>query len=117
MTHPIVASLRQWSEWIREHGDKAFVVPEDRFHAYAELDAAADELERLQAIVERRWQPIETAPKDGTTLLVWNPTWYQGKGGQCVGVWFRPESKWYSIEITMSIQPTHWMPLPEPPTE
>jgi hypothetical protein len=58
------------------------------------------------------WQPIETAPKDGTDILVFckirrvlRGFWDEARGGQ----W----SEWpgrQAIEF-----PTHWQPLPEPP--
>ena len=63
------------------------------------------------------WQPIETAPKDGTRILI--------------GVWdLGPDvtsARWNGAFWDMSIQdeefcgesdfagPTHWMPLPDPP--
>jgi len=67
------------------------------------------------------WQPIETAPKDGTWILVWkhdydcpmsaqwglldiNPNKYTGMKG------------WSGYGYIFS-DVTHWMPMPEPPKE
>lgn len=65
------------------------------------------------------WQPIETAPTDGTPIDIWvegfpdrrvvNMKWDVHEWG------FRnyadPEQGWMEDELA-----THWMPLPEPPT-
>lgn len=74
------------------------------------LDHAA---ELLAAIP--RWQPIETAPKDGTPVLVWLPEIYQGKGGHMIalfklGFWRVNPSAW-------RCEPTRWMPLPKEETD
>ena len=66
------------------------------------------------------WQPIETAPKDGTTILL-----YVGKFCDDYAVAFWYGDYWhvglkeyarytdrYDFEFG---NPTHWMPLPEPP--
>lgn len=51
-----------------------------------------------------KWQPIETAPKDGTDLLLWEPSLGQSVIAHSVnGEW-----PWF-------YKPTHWMPLPDPP--
>ena len=67
------------------------------------------------------WQPIETAPKDGTRVLL------IGKNGAnrwmrpFVGYW-TPRYAWsldvYDFEsvLTNYHPPTHWMPLPPTPT-
>lgn len=65
------------------------------------------------------WQPIDTAPKDGTDVLLFN-------GHPRVGSWFdsweydswHPEAKETGGWIMYGgrvIHPTHWQPLPEPP--
>jgi hypothetical protein len=59
------------------------------------------------------WQPISTAPKDGTDLLFWT-----GEFITC-GFWpslphpNRTPSGW-CLDFTRQ-DPTHWMPLPLPP--
>lgn len=63
------------------------------------------------------WHPIETAPKDGTAVLLWWPFWcphrptvgFFGCGG--VPQWFASEA----LEGDGD-PPTHWMSLPAGPT-
>jgi hypothetical protein len=69
------------------------------------------------------WQPIETAPKDGTEVLLYlgNP-WSKTEKAR----WYAPWSNWQVgaipsdpvreeyFGIGKSV-PTHWMPLPAPP--
>lgn len=65
------------------------------------------------------WQKIETAPKDGTDILL-----YVGLICDDYGVahWNEKEQCWdmsnpdYS-DIREFGRPTHWMPLPDKPTE
>lgn len=75
---------------------------------------------QLEAQGSSRWQPIETAPKDGTPLLGFMPTYYKGKGGFSVIIWMKgsrsPNGDWYDNRAWIT-QPTHWMPLPTPPTQ
>ncbi len=53
------------------------------------------------------WRPIETAPKDGTLVLTWDGE------RRYVAMY---DCGWYiGIERGPNIEPTHWMPLPEPP--
>lgn len=54
------------------------------------------------------WQPIETAPKDGTSVLV-----YEG-GHQAVVFWLGGSAGWSDGEH-VKLSPTHWMPLPPEP--
>ena len=60
------------------------------------------------------WQPIETAPKDGTRIAVC---------GAAGNVWFdvrwekrsRAGERWTSFLGPVQFDPTHWMPLPKAP--
>ncbi len=56
-----------------------------------------------------QWQPIETAPKNGDLILGWSKPW--GEHVQTVR-FLTGKNQW---NVTM--QPTHWMPLPEAPKE
>ena len=60
------------------------------------------------------WQPIETAPKDGTKILLW-ATPHQmlvAKNRPIVGHFDRG---WWSDFNAVISHATYWMPLPEPP--
>lgn len=73
-----------------------------------------------------QWQPIETAPKDESGILL--KTEYEGivigyYGEACyrgnpIKLWMAED--WNADFCGCSpekIEPTHWMPLPEPPKE
>lgn len=58
------------------------------------------------------WQPIETAPRDGKTLLMWAP----GFGlGALVLYWMNDYWREPANGLGLKVEPTHWMPLPPPP--
>jgi len=64
-----------------------------------------------------RWQPIETAPKDGTSFMA---GWFDGPSNP--GCNMRPVKRymgawWESNEDYKVRTPTHWMPLPAAPKE
>jgi hypothetical protein len=66
------------------------------------------------------WQPIETAPKDGTSVLLadndeiqicqWSERNVFGVREWCYGHCEGEYNSRYTFDC-----PTHWMPLPEPP--
>ena len=74
------------------------------------------------------WQSIETAPKDGTHIIGYEPPCM--KTGGVIGVfWLKPYKRkfldmgevnmggeWrYSVHDQVVAEPTHWMPLPKLP--
>ena len=65
-------------------------------------------------VVERGWQPIETAPRTTTARLVWCP---ERQNIHSV-TWWAQENNWAIFggggRILMET-PTHWRPLPDPP--
>lgn len=71
------------------------------------------------------WQPIESAPKDGSEVLLYlSAPWSKIEKAR----WYAPWSNWQAGVIPSdpareeyygigSSVPTHWMHLPEPPKE
>jgi len=74
------------------------------------------------------WQPIETAPRDATSVLIYQP---KGRRPVCEAFWatpydgatedqcfwmtpIGPAGRGYTI-LAKSV--THWRPLPPPPVE
>lgn len=128
------------------------------FRALTPADAEAS-LDKMLAKARQEataWQPIETAPKDGTDILVYyshdaDPyresetrltpyaAWAEGGdfmdgSGMCIAAW-QPEhweptgdygdgyylpAYWFAHQMgdyEYVVNPTHWMPLPAPPTD
>lgn len=79
------------------------------------------------------WQPIETAPRDATAILVMRdicPGARSGRAEECngrntyVAAWWPDErggqGAWICymdavLDPECPVEPTHWMPLPDPP--
>ncbi len=77
-----------------------------------------------------KWQPIETAPKDGTIILLaetnfQNETSWDRYSNIDIGAWEEklpgapPDETefWWASNYGRVENPTHWMPLPAPPQE
>ena len=77
--------------------------------AYAAVQIA----EALERAAWPEATPIEDAPKDGTPILAFMPTYYQGRGGFAVCWWmdFTDRPGWYSGPSSKH-EPTQWWPLP-----
>ena len=118
----IIDSLNDWSGNLdRDYDRRAIDI----------LNEASDEIARLRKLTE--WQPIATAPKDGTAVLVMRDIWPGTKSGhaeECNGhntyvAEYWPDEGdsdgcWMCYmdliqDPQCPIDPTHWMPLPPPP--
>lgn len=85
------------------------------------LEALAKFAELIQA---RAWQPIETAPKDGSTVIVGRDMgdfgfvrgygYFNGKPGAFISGWITRGFIDPPGDLGLA-NPTHWMPLPTPP--
>lgn len=83
--------------------------------AYARADHI---LQALQAAEEAAWQPISTAPRDGTPLWLFARAKNATTAAQVVG-WYLDEHGWIEAAFApnhpVGLVPTHWQPLPPRP--
>lgn len=89
----------------------------DAIVANARQAARAVLVSALQAVETPTptWQPMSSAPKDGTQVLIFVPGRYQGAGGISWACYVHGE--WLDA-MAMRLGPSdisHWMPLPLPP--
>lgn len=96
------STIEDWEE-LKEHledeakGADRYTQP---FEEYAAM---------CQEIIDDRWQPIETAPKDGTPIIV--NTGYAEDAWQYVVAHHR-SGLWRPCCSSHIVRPTHWRPLP-----
>lgn len=88
-----------------------------------ELPAEIESDHRYTRSLEERaqWQPIDSAPKDGTSVLLWAKD-LRFPGRMCVAQYITDDIEWWHVTDgkfgpwpLRGPSPTHWMPLPEPP--
>ena len=85
--------------------------------------------EYIRADLVPQWQPIETAPRDGTIIDVWlgdadmrDVEFYCTHGTRRSPGWWFSNGKFRPLgglepAMTVFVTPTHWMPLPNPPED
>ena len=66
------------------------------------------------------WNSIDTAPTDGTAVLLWPYQYsnvWQGKADKEVvlGYFDERREEWFNPEAKDWFEPTHWLSLPTPP--
>jgi hypothetical protein len=65
---------------------------------------------------ESGWQPIATAPKDGTLIMLWNEAATEPLLGRFMDGYWR-NNHYGNREAYWHCKPVWWMPLAEPPQE
>lgn len=100
---------------LRSHPDELSCCSVTRIRcqaARALLAAPVSAQESPQALIE--WQPIETAPKDGTAVIVATDAGIH----RCIwheDIWSVDDQKFGPYPLRRYCKATHWMPLPAPP--
>jgi len=66
------------------------------------------------------WRTIDSAPRDGTPILITRPTAYMVEEGWHVVRWDEDDGGWVCHDGKFDTplrgpEPSHWQPLPEPP--
>lgn len=70
--------------------------------------------------IKMKWQPIETAPTNGGSVLLYYGPKYYIMEGRCfprdTGYSGGVSCQWVAAVDMLDCEPTHWMPLPEAPS-
>ena len=69
----------------------------------------------FQAYQASQWQDIESAPKDGTFILLGHAYGENNQWWNCCSNYWDEDGYW-SEYVHMTSEPTHWMPLPALPS-
>lgn len=102
-----IKKLMLWSQGLGEYFAKERIAELEQQLALAQSSLEA-------ARKDAGWRPIETAPKDGTTLLVVPDSGYTQAFWQD-GFWW-----WHNTDddsLAVGPEPKGWKPLPPPPTD
>lgn len=73
---------------------------------------------RVKPDARAAWQPIETAPRDGSFVLIFSPVALEPLLYIASFNEFEEDldpGEWTDPSLYLVPDPTHWMPLPEPP--
>lgn len=120
MTNDIIEIAKQAGFEVHDMHGQPFITPA---HAYREN--LLHELTKFAELIQARaWQPIETAPKDGSTVIVGRDMgdfgfvrgygYFEGKPSSFISGWVSRGFIDPPGELGLA-NPTHWMPLPTQP--
>ena len=104
------------AEAIRVEADEDLIAAYDAESVSTRILAA---LRTAGLVIEQDWQPIETAPRDGTAVLCWPFNYssvFEGKAEPEIVIGFFSEDDWWcESTVAKTFDPTHWRPLPTSP--
>jgi hypothetical protein len=103
--------------WSMERGDPFPKTTRDAL-ARAAIEALRQPASPEQIAEGEGWQPIETAPKDGTKFDAWVPDAFGGRRMTELSFNWRGQLRQHGLLSAADLPrwPTHWRPLPSPPT-
>lgn len=107
------ASLNDWGCYVDGYFKEKYHFEDD----VARLDTAIAKAKASRGMNE--WQSFETAPRDGSFFICWNGEDMKilNQPENCyLGEWYFIDGEWCGAFVRFD-NPTHWMPLPEPPKE
>jgi hypothetical protein len=81
-------------------------------------------METMMTTTDDRWQPIDTAPKDGSKIDLWVRFEERNTATRCAdsswdeeaGDWHLGPGSYRAKQYVYGVFPTHWMPIPASPT-
>jgi hypothetical protein len=90
----------------------------DSLYQEAEVELTSIKARLREQHAQIAWQPIATAPKDGTEVLLYGVFAKRSAARpfRAIGLWFEVNQTfaWWVV-AALPFTPTHWMPLPDPP--
>lgn len=126
---------KKYSRWIDQPTNLSGILMDVKRDGTIETDATGAPLvEPASDTPLSTWQPIESAPRDGTLIDLWVPGEFASRwtdcyfgmpphecgeaGPYCDSDWHGSKPGWVDSTFgeVLDMEPTHWMPLPQPPT-
>ena len=113
MYETLVAALRNVNEYDSGYAKLMYDAADAIEELTRENESLAKSVNEASEILHRRWIPVtERLPECGERVLISN-----GKGFVCEA-YLSERKRWMRHGCYMDyMQPTYWMPLPEPPKE
>jgi hypothetical protein len=102
-------------ERLKVAADRMDAVFDKELSATLYIREAADLIEAMsRQLVEKGWQPIETAPKDETRCLIWTHELHGYATVASFREYIQGKPDWRSDSGAKMVA-TYWQPLPGPP--